>query len=344
MSIGKVSHSRDTFDPLSAIEAAYAWEDSAEDWLRSIARAMLPMEAGFGAYARIDDLSRPEAPRVKAGVWERGTVAGWMDVVNRLQAGAPPQLMRALYEQLPPVAYVRDRLRALPLEMQDSWTRSRAAVGIRDVLGVFAHDIDGQCVHLGIPLPTPRRFHPRTVHRLSRVAAHLTSAVRLRRAGSSPSTDSAGTDAVIAPSGEVQHAVGAARERGARERLARAARDVERARGRLRRADPDRALAIWRGLVDGTWSLVDHWDSDGRRYVLARENSPTLLDPKALTRRESVIVAFLARGYSEKYVAYLLGVSATTVAMQFASARRKLGVRSRQELIALFSSSGPSRR
>jgi DNA-binding CsgD family transcriptional regulator len=38
----------------------------------------------------------------------------------------------------------------------------------------------------------------------------------------------------------------------------------------------------------------------------------------------------------------LLGVSPGTVAAQFASAKRKLGVRTRQELVALFSGAASS--
>jgi DNA-binding NarL/FixJ family response regulator len=54
-------------------------------------------------------------------------------------------------------------------------------------------------------------------------------------------------------------------------------------------------------------------------------------------------IAFLAMGHAHKYVAYLLGLSPSTVAGHFASARRKLGVANREELTALFSSVERSR-
>ncbi|HET7753490.1 MAG TPA: helix-turn-helix transcriptional regulator, partial [Anaeromyxobacteraceae bacterium] len=195
--------------------------------------------------------------------------------------------------------------------------------------------VSGQVLHLDVPMRSRRAFHPRTLHRLACVAAHFTSALRLRRGGPA-APDAPSTDAILEPGGAVRHAVGEARRESVRARLSRAVRAAERARGLLRRADPDAALSMWRGLVDGTWSLVDHWDSDGRRYVLVRRNAPSVADPKALTAAERAVVTFLAMGHPEKYVAYLLGLAPSTVGTHFASARRKLGVTSREGLVELL--------
>jgi DNA-binding CsgD family transcriptional regulator len=88
--------------------------------------------------------------------------------------------------------------------------------------------------------------------------------------------------------------------------------------------------------VDGTWSLVDHVESDGRRWVLARRNAPGARDPKALSPRERDVLALAALGHSNKYVGYLLGLAPSTVAGHLAAAQRKLRLRSRSELIAMF--------
>ena len=127
-----------------------------------------------------------------------------------------------------------------------------------------------------------------------------------------------------------------AQPRQVRRSLADAVRRMDRARGALRRADPEEALGLWRGLVDGTWSLVDHCDSDGKRYVLARRNEPGVRDPKALTQRERSVAAFAAMGHQDKFIGYLLGISAGTVSEHLQSARRKLGLTSRAELIRRF--------
>src|SRR5512143_2854719 len=75
------------------------------------------------------------------------------------------------------------------------------------------------------------------------------------------------------------------------------------ARRRVVRADPDEALQLWRGLVDGTWSLVDHHDTDGKRYLLARRNQPGVREPTALTQNERSVLAFAAMGHQNKYIA-----------------------------------------
>jgi DNA-binding CsgD family transcriptional regulator len=124
--------------------------------------------------------------------------------------------------------------------------------------------------------------------------------------------------------------------RDGRARLAAAVRAVERARGRLRTMDPDESIALWRGLVAGEWSLVDRCDADGRRFILARRNRPGVPDVKALTQREREVLAFTARGRSNKYTAYALGLSPSTVASHLASAERKLDARSRRDVIALL--------
>jgi DNA-binding CsgD family transcriptional regulator len=173
------------------------------------------------------------------------------------------------------------------------------------------------------------------------VAAHLTAGVRLRHAlgvgeGEAGGAASGRPEAVLDPAGHALDAMGPARDRAARASLGEAVRRMERARGRLRRADPDEALQLWQGLVDGAWSLVDHHDTDGKRYLLARRNQPGVPEPTALTQRERSVLAFAAMGHQNKFIAYLLGVSPSAVTAHLRLARRKLGLASRGELIRIF--------
>jgi DNA-binding NarL/FixJ family response regulator len=92
----------------------------------------------------------------------------------------------------------------------------------------------------------------------------------------------------------------------------------------LRRRDPLEAVEVWRGLVAGLWSLVDHYDTDGRRYLVAHRNDPTTPDPRGLTERERQVVAYADLGQSNKLIAYQLGLSVSTVAVLLARAREKL--------------------
>jgi DNA-binding CsgD family transcriptional regulator len=121
--------------------------------------------------------------------------------------------------------------------------------------------------------------------------------------------------------------------------LREAVRRLERARTRDHRGDPE-SLALWEGLVRGRWSLVDRFDSDGRRFVVAHRNEPNLGDPRGLSAREHQVAEHVGVGRSNKEIAYELGISESAVANAAARAQRKLGLRSRPELASFFAAGG----
>jgi DNA-binding NarL/FixJ family response regulator len=135
-------------------------------------------------------------------------------------------------------------------------------------------------------------------------------------------------EAILTPNGRVVHAEKPAKVESARTALHRAVQAFDHARGSLRRRHPDEAIAIWRALVAGRWSLVDHIESDGRRYVLAHRNDPNVPDIRGLSVRERQVLAYAALGHSNKVIAYDLGLSPSTVASHLARARAKLRLRS----------------
>jgi DNA-binding CsgD family transcriptional regulator len=178
----------------------------------------------------------------------------------------------------------------------------------------------------------------RSVRRLwTHVAVHFAAGARLRSAlerrdsGTEPQAD-----AVLSPTGRIVHAEGEAKERLARESLRESAIAIDRARGRLRRSDPDAALDTWTGLVSGRWSLVDRFESDGRRYVVAHRNEAVPARTLALTLRERQVVGHILLGHSSKLTAYALGVSPSAVSGVLRAATQKLGVRSKAQLLCAF--------
>jgi DNA-binding NarL/FixJ family response regulator len=143
---------------------------------------------------------------------------------------------------------------------------------------------------------------------------------------------------MVEPDDALEASMAAKGTGGVRERLARASAELVRA-GQMRRASAEETVAIWRALVAGRWTLVDHFDADGRRYLVARrsEPEPALVTGLArLTRREREIVAFAALGHTNKLIAYELGLAPTTVATHLASASAKLGASTRIELVRAF--------
>src|SRR6185369_17580095 len=93
----------------------------------------------------------------------------------------------------------------------------------------------------------------------------------------------------------------------------------------VRDSDAEQAIDLWGGLVAGRWSLVEHFQRDGRRYFLAYRNDPAVAKVRALTPRELTVWSYAATGRSNRLIAYTLGLSVPTVARHLGRARRKLG-------------------
>jgi DNA-binding CsgD family transcriptional regulator len=215
-------------------------------------------------------------------------------------------------------------------------------LGIREILGVIARDPSGHAVVLGVPQNDLRRP---TVHERSawgRIAAHIVAGSRLRRAIETLSnTDlSDGADAVLSLSGSMVHAQKDAQSPDNRELLRRAAKAIDRARSKAR-SNEGEALDLWQGLVAGRWSLVEQFDSDGRRFMVARRNDPQVKDPRGLNLRERQVLAYIAMGHPAKLIGYSLGVSPSSISMNRRTAMRKLGLRTTADIVRLFAGSPP---
>lgn len=62
----------------------------------------------------------------------------------------------------------------------------------------------------------------------------------------------------------------------------------------------------------GCWSLVDSFERDGKRYLIARPGAPGSVS--GLSVRESQVVLFVAMGHALKRIAFELGISQSSVA------------------------------
>jgi DNA-binding NarL/FixJ family response regulator len=116
-----------------------------------------------------------------------------------------------------------------------------------------------------------------------------------------------------------------AREHAARVVLRDAVQALERVRRGADATSIDEVFAAWKVFVATRWSLLDHFDTDGKRYIVVCENRPCLDDARhKLSLRERQVMAYLALGRSTKLIAYDLGISDSTVRVLATRARRKL--------------------
>ncbi|MBX3181667.1 MAG: helix-turn-helix transcriptional regulator [Polyangiaceae bacterium] len=204
--------------------------------------------------------------------------------------------------------------------------------GARDAFAVNALDASGRGLWLAAPLPSTELEPSEQITLFTRFATHLTAALRLRRSASMPPAG------ILAPDGALLHAEEG--EEGvieAREELRRATLAFEQARTKELRSDVDRATRHWRPLVASRWSLLDDFDTDGRRFVVAVANpSPTRPPRNDLSEREHQVLTQAHLGHSTKVIAYELGLSDATVRVLLHRAARKLGVATREEALARF--------
>ncbi len=315
-------------DLIQVIEGAYASEPSEARWLQSIAEAARPsLDAGLGICAFTFEL--PD----KRPVWrEFVSVGGDAQAMERahreMHAEAPADVIVHGFNVN--LVSTLSEYRGAALNQQPYVARHLALCGATDSMGIVAFDPRGAGVCLSVLLPSRTRLTASIRRTWLRIAAHLDAGFRLRRGGTP-----AATEAVLDASGKLHDATGAARDREARVALRQAARAIDRARA-TRGDDPDRAVAVWRALVSGRWSLVDRFDSDGRHFLIAKQNKLQTAPARALSERERQVVALAARGRSNKLIGYELGIAVGTAGTLLSRAAQKLGATSRTQLIAAW--------
>jgi DNA-binding CsgD family transcriptional regulator len=221
----------------------------------------------------------------------------------------------------------------LPLE-HESFGRFHYTNIIEDAWGLSASNPDGRGLGIAAPLAEVSQMSEAMRELWALVGVHLATAYRLRspRGRGGAREDEEADTAILEPDGTLIHAEGVAFEDSSREKLSDSVRQIDRARSRKLRHEPHEALPMWKGLVEGRWTLVERNDSDGRRFVVAHPNDPRFDQPQALTQRERQVVAYAAQGDSTERISYSLGFDQQSVETLLASAMEKLGVKSREAL------------
>ncbi len=330
-----------TSNPIDVVEAAYELARDDRDWLTNlVAQLRSVVDCGLGVMAYMVTPQRSVPAPMDLEV-QGMSVTDAMQFVAIAAAGIQAGSIGPMHqgdESLDTLLGTAARLGKSDSVGSSPMALAFAAKGVRDAVGFRAVQPAGPGLAILAPSPREVRLARRAKRLWARVAAHITAAQRLRMAA----TAGADIEAVCTPDGQIADASGEGSSRDARAAVREAVLRRERSRGKARHDDPIEATEAWTALVSGRWSLVDRFEQGGRRYIVARRNEHALTDPRALSPRERAVTHLVARGKSNKLVAYELGLTESTVATHLTTAMRKLGARTRCDLIQMLSGLVPS--
>ncbi|MBL8911282.1 MAG: helix-turn-helix transcriptional regulator [Archangium sp.] len=322
-------------DLIGVVEAAYELEKPTSEWLSGLSSAIAPWfdrgrgivsaeyDARDAEHMRLHNLTGMNLSPVRSRLVGAGVVSAGEDIIERLRWESCGTLSEKLGGA--------PTLRRFPL-----LTAASALFGTKDILGLNAGDSTLRGICFAAPMNEVAKTDVRFRMTWTRVAAHMAAGFRLRREIQALELME-GAEAILEPNGKIAHVEGLAEEQTARVALRSAALALDRARTRKARSeDPDGAVREWQALVHGRWSLVDHFERDGRRYLVARRNDPQAEDTGKLSLRERQVIGFAALGHSNRLIGYELGIAASTVGTHLKTAMDRLQIDSRLELIRQF--------
>ncbi len=326
-------------DLVSVVEAAYQIELDEDRWLDGLAGVLGKMRAGEpGLVVYVYDASHVDRGVDISNYALRGLGDDFAEGLIVHNKHTPPGDSREVYHRgiyCGTVSEVLAPQKILPLDHQSFAHLHESYADAQDAWGLSASGPCGRGLGIAAPLHDVRSMSEEMRELWALVGVHLATAYRLRCNIADAERDA---EAILDPGGKVVHIDGAGPVEQHRDELEDAVRRIDRARSQALREEASEALPLWRGLVEGRWSLVDREDTDGRRYVVAHPNDPIFDEPAILTQRERQVVAYAAQGDSDARIAYSLGLTVDTVAALLQSAQHKLGVDTRQALIDVLRS------
>lgn len=321
-------------DLLSIVETSYDLGGDTASWLnRLVGCARSSLDSGLGIAGLVLDATDafPQVPKVLAAASAGLSDAALQAIGGLLQISATDEI-RMRFHRAGPAGFVRS---TLGRSFRGDFRKVHESAA-EDSAYLFAGDPAGVCCVLFWPRSSRSTMYRSQKATYAYLAAHIATAHRLRQRAPTTAPDAPDTEAIMNPSGAVVHADGDAKKTDARANLRDAVVSMMRARGARRRRDAAGALEDWRALVSGRWSLVDHFDTDGRRFLVARRNAPNAPAIGGLSEREGCVARLAALGHPNKVIAYELGMSSRQAAADLATAMAALGARSRFDLIRIL--------
>jgi len=306
--------------------AAYAFSKDLGTWATGVHEALGPaLDMGLGTLVSIVEFPEKKGLRVRL-VASRNGASRVHHAVLRLSAFLAPDKLRESFFNGRVLGSSSGHYEAQDFTRMQT-RAARSSMRTRDAAGWCVND----AVDHGFMVVSPSRellsLPEQPLPVVRRLGSHIATGLRLQRVLASAAFEDPAVEAILDSEGRAQHSVGMARMSGALEQLRQSVLERARTKEADLAADP-----AWNAVLAGRWSLVDRFDSDGRRYVVAYRNPPGVLDPRRLTPREEGVTALAAIGRSNKEIAGQLGVTQSTVATLLAAALNKLGLSSRTML------------
>ncbi len=317
-------------DWIALIEAGYHLEGSEESWLNNVLEQAAPLfDRGFWPC-----LCTYRFTATTTNIEHVVSQAPFKHITK-----ATPETVDYVFRSGKTISTMSDLIFSHCPKERTAFLRNTFGI-FRDGLGIKAFSGTGKGLGFFLCLLKTSTSTVLERRRWPLMASHLGAGLRLRALTASITLDAKPVEGILDASGKLFDARDRAMETSAREALREAVRRIDHIRTRAGRSDPDAAMEAWEGLVEGRWSLVDHFDTDRRRFVVAIKNDPTYPDPRGLTMRERQVAEFVGLGHSCKEISYTLGVSQSAVTNCTARAQNKLGLSSLPELVAFFAPSG----
>jgi DNA-binding CsgD family transcriptional regulator len=327
-------------DAIDLIETVYSLDGNEQQWLQRLAEAFRPHlprpPRGVGLVAYTYDVCRPDRVAVRATALVDYDLASLERDRSKVSLPDSEQAYVAAILRTGFVGTLRRsaaalRRAGLPAARLKEYQRRMDVAyrkrNVREQFWINAQDPTYFGCAFIATSSDRSRWPPAEVAAWRRLAAHVSAAFRIRRQFGPESTNDpnhSAAEAILNPNGSFAHATEPAQGETVRTALRRAVRAFDQARGPLRHRDAERAMDLWQALVAGRWSLLDHFDSDGRRFVVAHRNDAAVPDIRGLTVRERQVAAHVALGHSNKVIAYQLGLPVSTVGWHLTRARAKL--------------------
>lgn len=314
--------------PADVIEAAYDMRGPLTQWLDGLIRASgRDIDTGLGSYAFVS-LIEPDRFVLASPLVAQEVDPEFLAAVTHInQHATPPPIHQWMLSNLAVFGTLRGKFGG---PNGDAVKGMRQVFPwLRDSIGGIVQSGEHAMVSIMAASRQPVHVDPRVERSWRKVLFHVGTALRLRRRLEATPTE---PSALLSSAGTVAHAEGDARSKDARTALVEAVRRIERARAPRVRTSAQQVLELWQGLVHGRWSLVEHFESDGKRYLAAHANEPKLDDPRGLTGNERACLHYFLRGATTAEIAYTLGISDASVGKALSTVSRRLGFPSRAAL------------